>query len=120
MSADVTLVIVAGTIRFASQEARDGAVAASVALQRSTRADEPGCLAYSFAPDPAEPTVVQVYELWADEHSLAGHFEHPNYAAMRAILREFPRSGPSATAKYRVDATEPVYAPDGTPRAAFG
>ena len=120
MDTDVALVIVAGTIGFASREARDGAVAASVGLQRSTRDDEPGCLAYSFAADPVDPTVVQVYELWTDERSLAAHFEHSNYTAMRAILREFPRSGQSVTAKYRVDAREPVYAPDGTPRAAFG
>ena len=113
------VIVVAGTIGFASHEARDGAVAASVDLQRSTRETEPGCLAYCFGADPAEPTVVQVYELSADEASLAAHFEHPNYADMRALLRRFPRDGASATAKYRVDATAPVYDANGTPSASF-
>ncbi len=112
-------VVVAGTIGFASQAARDGAVAGSVELQRSTRDTEPGCLAYCFGPDPVDPTVVQVYELWADEASLAAHFEHPNYTAMRAVLRAFPRSGMSSTAKYRCDATAPVYGADGVPSASF-
>jgi quinol monooxygenase YgiN len=113
------VIVVAGTIGFATQEHRDAAVAATVDLQRSTRADEPGCLAYCFGPDAVDPTVVQVYELWADEASLAAHFEHPNYSAMRRVLRSFERSGLSSTAKYRVDATAPVYSGDGVPTATF-
>lgn len=112
-------VVVAGTIGFATSAERDGAVAASVDVQRATRHDEPGCLAYCFAPDPVDPTVVQVYELWADEASLAAHFDHPNYAAMRTILRRFERSGPSVTAKFRCDAVAPVYGPDGVASAGF-
>jgi quinol monooxygenase YgiN len=114
-----SVIVVAGTIGFASREARDGAVTASVDLQRSTRETEPGCLAYCFAADPAEPTVVQVYELWADEASLAAHFEHPNYTDMRAVLRRFPRDGASSSTKYRVAATAPVYDADARPTAAF-
>ncbi len=52
------------------------------AVQKATRDDEPGCLAYCFAADPVEPTHVQVYELWTDPENLARHFDHPNYAAM--------------------------------------
>lgn len=114
------LVVIAGTIGFDSPEARDGAVAASAELQLATRRDEPGCLAYCFAADPAEPTVVQVYELWADAASLAAHFEHPNYAAMRTILRGFPRSGASVTTKHLVQASAPVYGADGRASANFG
>ncbi len=113
------MIVVAGTIGFASQEQRDAAVAATIDLQRSTRDDEPGCLAYCFGPDPVDATVVQVYELWVDEASLAAHFEHPNYTAMRRVLRLFERSGPSSTAKYRVDAVASVYSADGVPSAQF-
>jgi quinol monooxygenase YgiN len=113
------VIIVAGTIGFASQEQRDAAVAASIDLQRATRNDEPGCLAYSFGPDAVEATVVVVYELWSDARALAAHFEHPNYAAMRQVLRSFERSGPSHTTKYRIDATAPVYSADGLPNADF-
>jgi quinol monooxygenase YgiN len=114
------VIAIAGTIGFASPAVRDSAVAESVDLQRSTRNDEPGCLAYVFAADPADPTVVQVYELWTDEASLAAHFEHPNYTAMRQLLRRHERSGTSSTAKYRIDRSAPVYGPDGVPSASFG
>ena len=113
------MIVVAGTISFASESERDGAVAASVELQRSTREDEPGCLAYCFGADPVQPTVVQVYELWIDELSLAAHFEHENYTAMRQLLRRFERSGPSSTAKYRCDVSAPVYNEAGVPSASF-
>ena len=113
------MIVVAGTIAFADEAQRDGAVAATVELQRSTRADEPGCVAYCFAADPVEPTVVQVYELWADAASLAAHFEHANYSAMRQALRRFERSGASVTAKYRCDAWAPVYDDAGRPNAEF-
>ena len=113
------MIIIAGSIDFASQEDRDAAVANAVEFQESTRADEPGCVEYSFAPDSGCPTRVQVFELWADEASLAAHFEHPNFWATKALLREFKRAGESAVAKYRVDATASVYGPDGTPDAGF-
>lgn len=113
------MIAVAGTIGFVSRVVRDAAVAESVDLQRSTRDDEPGCLAYVFAADPVDPTVVQVYELWTDEASLSAHFEHPNYTAMRQLLRRHERSGPSVTAKYRIDRTGPVYGSDGVPRGGF-
>jgi quinol monooxygenase YgiN len=73
------MIIIAGTIDFESQEARDAAVAKAVPYQESTRADEAGCLGYSFAPDSGCTTRVQVFELWEDEASLAAHFEHRNF-----------------------------------------
>ncbi len=112
-------VVVAAQIFFADEAQRDAAVAASVDIQRATRDDEPGCLAYCFAADPADPLAVQVYELWVDEASLAAHFEHPNYLAMRNVLRSFERSGPSIQRKYRCDAEAPVYSDAGKPTAGF-
>jgi quinol monooxygenase YgiN len=113
------MILIAGTIGFASEEVRNAAVAAAVDLQESTRDTEPGCLAYSFACDSGVSTQVQVFESWVDEASLAAHFEHPNFWAMKALLRQFERSGPSIVAKYQVDASAPVYGPDGQPSARF-
>lgn len=81
------MIIVTAILSFASAADRDAAVAATIDIQRATRDDEPGCLAYCFGPDPAEPTHVQVYELWTDAASLDAHFSHPNYAAMVSALR---------------------------------
>jgi len=113
------MIIIAGTIGFADQANRDGAVEAVRDLQQSTRDTEPGCLAYSFAADTGEPTVVQVFESWADQAALAAHFEHPNFWATKALLRQFDRAGASTVAKYRIDATAPVYDADGKPDAGF-
>ena len=112
------MIIIAGTIDFADQENRDAAVDAGRDLQMASRNDEPGCLAYCFAPDPGVPTRIQVYELWEDEASLAAHFEHPNYLNMRDALGQFAYVG-SDNKKYRVDLAEPVYDETHTPRADF-
>ena len=78
------MIIVTATLSFETEEDRDRAVASTAAVQKATRDDEPGCLAYCFAADPAEATHIQVYELWTAADALADHFEHPNYAAMVA------------------------------------
>ena len=97
---------------------RDELVARSVAYQRSTRDDEPGCEAYVFAADPAVDGRIHVYEQWATAADLDAHFQHPNFLAMRELLREYPRIA-SETTKLRVDATGPVYGPDKVPSATY-
>ena len=111
------MIIIAGTIEFASQEARDGALAKAVPYQEATRADEAGCIAYSFAPDSGSPTTVQVFELWEDEATLAAHFEHPNFIAMGEVLR----STAVSAARWRSpsDLSEPVKDADGRYRPDF-
>jgi quinol monooxygenase YgiN len=39
---------------------------------------EPGCRAYSYAEDVAEPGLFHVVELWDDRAALAAHFEAPH------------------------------------------
>lgn len=106
------MIIITATLSFETQEDRDRAVAATAAVQRATRDDEPGCLAYCFAPDPAEPTHVQVYELWTDAENLAKHFEHPNYAAMVRVLSTSGGFLRSENRLYRAEDRGPVYGPD--------
>jgi quinol monooxygenase YgiN len=112
------VIAVAGTLDLLDAGERDDCVARSVALQHSTRDDEPGCLAYVFTADPAVAGRIHVFELWADEAALAAHFEHPNFRAMRELLRGY-RRGPSSVRKYRIDRAAPVYDEAGTPRADF-
>jgi quinol monooxygenase YgiN len=76
------VIIVVAALRFESQEDRDRAVALIADVQMVTRKEEPGCRDYCFAPDPAVPTRIQVFEMWEDGESLAAHFEHPNYVEM--------------------------------------
>lgn len=111
------MIIVAAQLEFADQATRDEIARKTAECQRVSR-EEPGCQAYCFAPDPAVPTRIQVHEAWDDEASLAAHFKHPNYDAMREILRSGGIVG-SWNQMYRVDRHEPVYGPGGAIRDRF-
>ena len=106
------MVVIAGWIDV-EPASRDELVAASVPFQRSTRDDEPGCLAYVFAADPAVDGRIHVYEQWATAADLDAHFQHPNFHAMRrAAARPAPRVGSRDDEAPR-RRTGPVYGPDG-------
>ncbi|MFN3257167.1 MAG: putative quinol monooxygenase [Ilumatobacter sp.] len=106
------MIIITATLSFETQADRDRAVAATADVQRATRDEEPGCLAYCFAADPVEPTHVQVYELWDDADRLAAHFDHRNYAQMVDVLRTSGGFVASDNRLYAVADRGPVY--DGT------
>jgi len=112
------MIIIAGQIDVLDASRRDEVVAGSAPFQQASRDQEPGCLAYCFAADPVVADRIQVYELWADEASLAAHFVHPNYLQMRDYLRTAGLRG-ADNRKYRCDLSEPVYDGSGTPRADF-
>ncbi|MGI9603687.1 MAG: putative quinol monooxygenase [Acidimicrobiales bacterium] len=112
------MIVVAGTADFTTAAGRDEAVATSGRFQQATRNDEAGCLAYYFAPDPVIDTRMVVWELWADEASLAAHFTHDNYFGMQKHLGGFGLAGADFN-KYRVDASEPVYDDTMPARADF-
>jgi quinol monooxygenase YgiN len=79
---------------------------------------EPGCIAYDWSFSPDQPGRVHVYEEWADEQSLQGHFDGAPYRDMGAHL-----NGVGILAiqvqKYRFDLAEPVYDDESKPRADF-
>jgi quinol monooxygenase YgiN len=114
----MSLIAVEAAIRVADPARRDAIVQRSAPIQAATRNDEPGCLVYSFAADAVEPDLIQVYELWEDEASLAAHFEHPNYTAMREMLNGAGLAS-AVSRKLRIDAMAPVYNADRTAFAGF-
>jgi quinol monooxygenase YgiN len=103
------MIIVTATLSFETEADRDRAVTATAPVQKATRDDEPGCVAYCFAADPAQPTHIQVYELWTNADSLAAHFEHPNYAAMVDVLRTSGGLLHSENRLWAADDRGPVY-----------
>lgn len=103
------MIIVTATLSFETEADRDNAVALTTPVQRATRDDEPGCLAYCFGADPVEPTHVQVYELWTDADRLAEHFEHPNYARMVEALHNCGGFLKSENRLYAAEDRGPVY-----------
>lgn len=114
----MSLIAVEAAIVVADASRRDEVVAASARWQEATRNEEPGCLVYCFAADPVRADLIQVYELWADEASLAAHFEHVNYLTMREVLNGAGLVS-AVSRKMRIDVTAPVYGPDRRPSASF-
>ena len=112
------MIIISAIIDFADQSTRDTTVKLLTPIQMATRKQEAGCISYCFAADPGMPTRIQVYELWADEASVAAHFKHPNYQRMLSLLLD---SGIvyDENQMYRIDRHEPVYDTDGQPRERF-
>jgi|SRR5215510_7322341 len=111
------MIVIAGWIDV-EPEVRDALVSESMSLQQSTREEEAGCSGYVFAADPVDPARIHVFEEWESAEALEAHFQHPNFAAMGDLLRQYPRRG-SQTLKYRVDVTAPVRNADGVATAHF-
>lgn len=112
------MIVLAGTAEFATKEGRDACLASSAQYQEPARTGEPGCLAYYFAPDPVVGTRMVVWEMWADEASLAAHFHHENYKNMGQHFTKFDFVAGDFK-KYRVDKVSAVYDETFTPRADF-
>ena len=112
------MIIISAVLEFESREARDAAAYGSADLQKATRDDEPGCVAYCFGIDPVDETRIQVFEQWADADTLEAHFVHENYVEMRKFLH---KAGlvKSHAEKYRIDAVAPVYNAERVATAQF-
>lgn len=106
------MIIVTATLSFETQADRDRAVVATADIQKATRLEEKACLAYCFAPDPVEPTHIQVYELWTDADGLEKHFQHHTYAAMVKALGESGGLLGSDNRLWAADDRGPVYGDD--------
>jgi quinol monooxygenase YgiN len=50
--------------------------------------EEPGCIQYTAHVSREDPTVVVMYEVWADQHSLDVHAEGKNLGALAARFDE--------------------------------
>ncbi len=112
------MIVVEAVIDLVDPGRRGECVATSAAVQQATREDEPGCVVYCFAPDPVVDGRIQVYELWDDAESLAAHFDHPNYSAMRTLLASFGIAR-AVSRKHLVERSAPVYDDDRRPTAGF-
>ena len=110
------MIIIAGTIDF-DPEKREGVLLEARDLIEETR-EQGGCHHYVWSPDVCVDGRLYVYEAWEDTPSLAAHLKGPYYKSMLALIgRHAPRR--VKVEKHRVDLSEPVYDPDGVPRADF-
>ena len=110
-------IVISGEIDLATPEARERALLDAQPLIAAALAEK-GCVHYAWTADPAKPGRVHVFEEWDTEADLAAHLSNDAYFRMSGHLNAVGIKT-AATRKYRVDLIEPVYDPDGKPRADF-
>jgi quinol monooxygenase YgiN len=109
-------VLIAGTVHLPAA-AREKALSETAQLVTETRTQQ-GCLEYVWSADPTSTTRVCVFEKWASVEDLAAHLAGHYYADMLGALSSYGITDP-LVAKYKVALEEPVYDPQGKPRADF-
>ena len=109
-------VLINGYVDFSPEDAQAALVEATQ-LMADTR-DQKGCRAYVWSHDPATPGRVYVYENWDSVEDLAAHLAGPYYANMLAAMGKYGVHDVEVS-KFKVALEEPVYDPEGKPRADF-
>ncbi|MEM1103779.1 MAG: antibiotic biosynthesis monooxygenase [Pseudomonadota bacterium] len=109
-------ILIAGTIEVAEDKREQALTDAEPHILAAL--EEPGCVAYRWTPDPYNPKQIHVFEEWTGEKELAHHLSAEPYMNMLAHLSGVGILS-AVTQKYRVDHFEPVYDPEGVPRADF-
>ncbi|CAA0106359.1 Uncharacterised protein [Halioglobus japonicus] len=109
-------VLIAGTLNFPGGN-REQALADTASLVADTRGQQ-GCLHYVWSADPTSTTRCYVFEKWASVEDLAAHLAGTFYQAMLGKLMEYGIEDVEVS-KYKVALEEPVYDPEGRPRADF-
>jgi quinol monooxygenase YgiN len=99
------MLIVAGTLTVDADH-RDAMLEAVAPMVAATRA-EPGCREYAFTPDPGNPTLVRLFELWDDQAALEAHFASAHMAEWQARAASLPITGRDI-AKYTIAEIGPV------------
>ena len=108
--------LIAGTVDM-SPENRNKALAEVAGLMADTRSQK-GCVHYVWSSDPTSDTRIYVYEYWESTEDLAAHLAGPFYAQMLGVLGKYGVENVEVS-KFRVNLEEPVYDPEGNPRADF-
>lgn len=75
------MIIVNGSFRLPADRLEEAIPAMKRVIAASL--EERGCLAYSYALDIVDPSLIRVTEAWADGETLARHFETPHMQAWK-------------------------------------
>ena len=93
------MLIIAGTLTV-DPDHRAAMLDAVAPMVEASRA-ESGCQEYVFSPDPHDPTLVRLFELWDSEEALAEHFASAHMATWQATAADLPITGRNI-AKYTI------------------
>ena len=80
------MILVTGTITL-PEGGLPRALPAMAAMVAASRA-ETGCIAYAYAQDLFDPTLIHIVERWQDRAALAAHLAMPHLAAWRALFAD--------------------------------
>lgn len=80
------MIIVEGWVRLETPLDVERLRMAALELINATRSSEPGCLAYAYAIDLEDPTLMRIIERWEDEAALDAHFRTPHMARFAPAL----------------------------------
>lgn len=109
-------VIINGSVHLAAGD-REKALAETADLVAETRTQK-GCQHYVWSADPTSETRIYVYENWDCVEDLAAHLAGPYYANMLAAMGKYGVHDVEVS-KFKIALEEPVYDPEGKPRADF-
>lgn len=109
-------IVIAGAVDVAPEK-REAALKDAQPLIEAALA-ESGCVEYSWTADLSRPGRIRVFEEWESGPDLAAHLKGEPYLKMLGHLSGVGIVN-AVTQKYRVDHFEPVYDPEGVPRADF-
>ena len=93
------MIVIAGSVVIRPEQ-REEATRAALAMACATQG-EPGCVAYRFSADLADPNTFLVFEEWESEDALARHFQSEH---MRVFRERIPAlvAGPPRIQRYTV------------------
>jgi len=109
-------VVISGEVDVAPEN-REKALKGAAPLIAAALAEK-GCVHYAWTADLNTPGRIHVFEEWESGEDLAVHLAAAPYQQMLAHLGGIGILN-AVTRKYRVDKVEPVYDPEGRPRADF-
>ena len=109
-------ILIAGTVEITAAN-RGKTLAESADLMARTR-EQKGCMHYVWSADPTSDTRIYVFEDWESTEDLAAHLAGHFYQDMLVILGGNGVHG-AEISKFKIAHQEPVYDPEGVPRADF-
>ncbi|MCB0110638.1 MAG: antibiotic biosynthesis monooxygenase [Caldilineaceae bacterium] len=81
------MIIIGGDMKI-KVEHRADAIAAFVAMQQASQAEE-GCITYVFSADLEAEDTIHLFEIWEDTETLAAHGQTAHMAAFREKMANY-------------------------------
>jgi quinol monooxygenase YgiN len=99
------MIVVAGSVRV-KPESREAAIRAALEMAAATRR-EPGCRAYRFSVDLADPLLFYVHEEWESDAALREHFATSHMAVFQQALPAL-LAAPPDVGRFEISSVGPV------------